>query len=215
MKYILILLLVVPGISQAQFTTGASESNKEGFLTLGYTTHKNPKNPGILRGYGYGLGQLELGRTWNVRAQNSGGYKLHGLEPNSKEGFSTLIGLEPFNGSFNVGSSRLGNKYHYNPGAAFGIELNGNGYAVVVVGKIGGSVSNLDETNGQAYTPDYTYTRSYSAYLSGPGAISAGYNHLWRRGVVTHSSNVMLLNTVNFTYQDSIKEKLYTVTIDL
>jgi hypothetical protein len=165
--------------------------------------------------YGYGYGQLELGRTWNVRAGNSGGFKLHGLGPEDKGGVSSLLGIEPLSGTLHVGSSRIGNKYHYNPGLSAGFELKGTGYTVVVVGKIAGSISNLDERNGNAYSPDYTYTRGYSAYLSGPGVLSAGYNHVWRRNQVSHSSNIILFNMLQLGYEDNAREKLYTVTLDL
>lgn len=211
MKYIPLLLIVIllfPGISLAQFATGATESNRQTFLTLNQSTHRNT---GM---YGYGSGQLELGRTWNVRALNSGGFKLHGLARNEK-GISSLLGIEPINGNLHVGSSSLGNKYHYNPGLSAGFELKGNGYNIVIVGKIASSISNLDEKNNEAYTPDYTYTRGYSAYLSGPGLLSAGYNHVWRRDQISHSSNLILFNTLQFGYEDNRREKLYTITMEL
>lgn len=210
------ILMCSFSVQAAEFATGATEINQEAFLTLGNSTHLSPKQQNIfgLRAYGYGYGQAELGRTWNVRGKNNGGYIIHGLNPGETSGTSTVLALEPLSGELKGGSQNGTNKYLYQPAVSIGLEGRALNTSLVIIGKIGPVITNVNEPT-EVYTPDYTYHRSYAVYLNGPGIISFGYNNTWFRDQNRQSTSLMLFRSFNLIYEDNAQEKLYSVTLDL
>lgn len=198
------------------FAVGSTEFNNEGYLTLGEVNQRNPKQSYIfgIRPYGFSYGQFELGRTWNIRSQNNGGFILHGLNKEDERGISAIVGLEPFSGYVKAGSQNGSNKYFFAPAGSTGFEFRGLDYSLVLVAKIGGLITNFDEPN-DVFEPTYAYQRGYGAYLNTPGIVSFGYNHTWYKDHVRESTNIMLFNAISIGYEDSHREKMYTIIIDL
>lgn len=216
-------MLTCHQLNAGNFATGASEwgipqrdtqeYSKETYLTLGSTGHRNPKQSSIFgtAAYGYGYGQLELGRTYNIRARNSGGFIIN---PDIN---SLFLGLEPVTGDFKFGSQVSSNKYFYNPGVSAGLQTELFGASIVPVAKIGPVITNINEPNSSSYQPDYGYHRTYGVYFNAVSIASFGYTNTWysKDEQTRHSSNVILFRSVNFTYEDGPQEKLYTITLDL